>query len=116
MREITLIKTDIGRNKRLLKMIEVINEKGICAKAEKIYKYFVKEINDPNKLFKLINHEEITPKKPRRVFIKRNINKKTGVGQTTYRTTGQFLVVRGHRLFGIVFLHSIQFNILQDNL
>jgi hypothetical protein len=117
MREI-MIKTTTSedRKRRKLLMTELINEDGFVARAEKIYSYFVTERKDSpsqESLQEWIESQaQMRQKKPRHVSIRRIFDGATGVGQTIYRTTGSFYVLRNFRIYAVVFVHSIKFDVL----
>lgn len=117
MREIT-IKTSTSDNKkrRNLMMTELIHEGDLVARAEKRYSYFVTEKKEPvtkSNLEEWVESQaKLRQKKPRQVSIRRVFDGETGIGQTLYRTTGSFYVLREYRIFIVVFLHSIKFDIL----
>ncbi len=119
MREI-MIKTSTSENKRRrnLCMTEIITEKNLVARAEKKYSYFVSERKDPvtkEHLQTWIDSQaKLRQNKPRHVSIKRIFDKDTGIGQTIYRTTGSFYVLKEFKIFSIVFLHSVKFDILNS--
>ena len=119
MREIKIqTSTSVNKKRRNLLMTELINEGGMIARAEKRYSYFVTEMKIPvskaNLQGWIKSQTEIKQKKPRHVSIQRNFDGETGIGQTTYRTTGSFYVLREFKVYAVVFLHSIKFDILNS--
>jgi hypothetical protein len=120
MRDI-LIKTSTSPSKqrRHLFMSEIINDGGMVARAEKHYVYFVSEWKKPMKKGELqawmASQSKMRQKKPRHIFIHRVYDRDTGIGQTLYRTTGSFFVVRNFRIYAVVFLHSVKFDILSSS-
>ena len=82
------------------------------------YSYFITEKRDPvtkeNMQGWIEEQAKLRPKKPRHVSIRRIFDGETGVGQTVYRTTGSFYVLREFRIFVVVFLHSIKFDVLSS--
>jgi hypothetical protein len=119
MREI-MIKTTTSedRKRRKLLMTELINEDGFVARAEKIYSYFVTERKDapPQDGIQdwIESQAQMRQKKPRHVSIRRIFDGATGIGQTVYRTTGSFYVLRNFRIYAVVFVHSIKFDVLNS--
>ena len=117
MREI-LIKTSTSDNRRRrnLLMTEIINENGLVARAEKRYAYFITEKSDPVTKESLKawveSQTKLKQKKPRHVSIRRIFDKETGIGQTVYRTTGSFYVLKDFKIYVVVFLRSVKFDIL----
>ena len=95
---------------------EMIDEKGVTARAEKKFSYYVSEQN-PSKdnldgqawleMQKLSQR-----KKDRHVSIRKEFDPKTGVGHMVYRVIGSFYVVQNLHLFAVVFMHSIKFDML----
>ena len=119
MREITIrTSTSENRRRRNLWMTELINERGLVARAQKRYAYFVTEKREPVTKEDLNgwieSQSKLKQKKPRHISIRRTFDKETGVGQTVYRTTGSFYVLRDFKVFIVVFLHSIKFDILSS--
>ena len=119
MREI-MIKTNTSDNKkrRNLCMTEIITEEGMVARAEKRYSYFVTERKDPitkeNMQAWIEEQATLRQKKPRHVSIRRIFDNDTGIGQTLYRTTGSFYVLKELKIFVVVFLHSVKFDVLSS--
>ncbi len=117
MREI-LLKTDTSKTKRRrsLLMQEIIQENGLIARAEKKYAYFIAEQREMPHGSKISNWMDSSAQcletKPHHVFIKRVFDKETGIGQTKYRTSGRFYVVRKLKVFAIIFMHSVTFDML----
>jgi hypothetical protein len=120
MREISIRTTTSANHKRKnLSIIEVINQDGLVARAEKKYSYYVSEqhdaFKDPEKLQSWFNlQSEPYRKKDRHVSIRKVLDPKTGVGQMIYRVIGSFYVVQDLHVFAVVFMHSIKFDMLSD--
>jgi len=119
MREILIeTKTSDNRKRRHLCMTEIINDKHMVARSEKRYAYYITERDDPvtkeNIESWVDDQAKIKKQKPRHVTIRRTFNKDSGVGQTLYRTTGSFYVVRNFKIYAVVFLHSIKFDVLKS--
>ncbi len=120
MREIS-IKTTTASNhhRKNLSIVELIDENGMVAKAEKKYSYYVAEQNPFG------NTDEITAwanlksqslqKKDRHISIRKIFDPKTGVGQMVYRVIGSFYVVQNLHVFAVVFMHSIKFDMTTQN-
>ena len=119
MREI-MIKTSTSPNKkrRNLLMTELINEGGLVARAEKHYSYYVTEkreaVTKDDMQSWIDEQSNLRQKKPRHVSIRRIFDGASGIGQTLYRTTGSFYVLREFRVYAVVFLHSVKFDILNS--
>lgn len=121
MREI-LIKSNTSENhhRKNLSIVEVIDQGGVVARAEKKFSYYVSEQNtnlDVDKL-KALTDESIKQdyhKKDRHVSIKKILDPKSGVGQMIYRVTGSFYVVQGIHVFAVVFMHSVKFDMLSSH-
>lgn len=118
MRDIC-IKTTMAENhhRKNLSIVEVINQDGFVARAEKKYSYYVSEQDDVfadlDALKAWTDSQNSTlQKKSRHVSIKKIFDKETGVGQMVYRVIGSFYVVQNLHLFAIVFMHSIKFDLL----
>ncbi|MBI4353464.1 MAG: hypothetical protein HY593_06045 [Candidatus Omnitrophica bacterium] len=121
MREI-FIKTSTSDNhkRKNLSIVEVINQNGIIAKAEKRYSYYVAEqspFQDTENLQQVFQGEPFAPtRKDRHVSIKKIFDRKSGIGQMIYRVIGSFYVVQNLHLFAVVFMHSIRFDLFPDAL
>ena len=117
MREIS-IKTSTSENhkRKNLQIVEMINQDGIVARAEKKFAYYVSEQSPFVDMEKMKNWTDIQAqshqKKDRHVSIRKIIDPKTGVGQMIYRVIGSFYVVQDLRVFAVVFMHSIKFDML----
>ena len=117
MREIMIKTTTAGNHKRKnLSIIEVINEGGMVARAEKKYSYYVSEQNpfiDPQELKDWMSSQSQNyQKKDRHVSISKRFDQTTGMGQMIYRVIGSFYVVQDLHIFAVVFMHSIKFDML----
>jgi len=119
MREI-MIKTSTSDNRRRrnLCMTEIITERNVVARAEKKYSYFISERKEPitkENMQSWINKQaKLRQTKARHVSIRRIFDKDTGIGQTIYRTTGSFYVLKEFKIYSIVFLHCVKFDILSS--
>lgn len=115
MREI-LIKTTTSENhkRKNLSIVEVINDGGMMARAEKRFCYYVSEQNallEPEQIKHWMNSQSQNyQKKDRHVSISKRFDKDTGMGQMIYRVIGSFYVVQNLHLFAVVFMHSIKFD------
>lgn len=121
MREI-FIKTTTSENhkRKNLSIVEVIDQDGVLARAEKKYSYYVSEQNpfkDPDQMKTWMNlQSHAYQKKDRHVSIQKVYDAKTGLGQMIYRVIGSFYVVQDLHIFAVVFMHSIKFDMLTDKL
>jgi len=121
MREI-LIKSSVSENhkRKNLSIVEVIDQNGFVARAEKKYSYYVSEYNpfqDPVQLKAwLAAQAQASQKKDRHVSIRKTFDHKTGVGQMVYRVIGSFYVVQNLHIFAVVFMHSIKFDMLSGKM
>ena len=121
MREIC-IKTSTSENhkRKNLQIVEMINQDGIVARAEKKFAYYVSEQSALADEDKMKHWPEIQAqtyqKKDRHVSIRKTVDPKTGVGQMIYRVIGSFYVVQDLRVFAVVFMHSIKFDMLSPGL
>lgn len=123
MREI-LIKTTTSENhkRKNLQITEVIDQKGMVAKAEKKFSYYVSEQGleaSPEQLknwAELSSQKQPYQKKSRHVCIRKVYDGKTGVGQMVYRVIGSFYIVQNLHVFAVVFMHSIKFDMLTPRL
>jgi hypothetical protein len=121
MREISIKTTTSGNHKRKnLSIVEIIDQEGFVARAEKKYSYYVSEQNhlsdtqDLKSLAELQNQQY--QKKNRHVSIRKCFDAKTGVGQMIYRVIGCFYIVQDLHVFAVVFMHSIKFDMLSGKL
>lgn len=120
LREI-MIKTSTSdnRKRRNLLMTEVITENGVVARAEKRYSYYVTErkeaVTKENVKSWVDSKAKLRQNKARHVSIRRIFDKDTGIGQTLYRTTGSFYVLKEFKIYAVVFLHSVKFDILTSH-
>lgn len=120
MREIE-IKTKTSKNHRRknLSIIEVINQDGVMARAEKKFSYFVAPqhpFEDAETMKQWMSQQnEGFSKKDRHVSIRKTFDKETGVGQMVYRVIGSFYVVQNLNIFAVVFMHSVKFDMLQPS-
>ena len=121
MREIS-IKTSTSDNhkRKNLQIVEMIRQDGITARAEKKFAYYVSEQSPFLDVEKMKNWTDIQArtyqKKDRHVSIRKMVNPKTGMGQMIYRVIGSFYVVQDLRVFAVVFMHSIKFDMLSPHL
>ena len=121
MREIFIrTKTAQNHKRKNLSIIEVINQDGFVARAEKKYSYYVSEQNSMNnedqiKAWADLQQQEYQ-KKERHVSIRKTFDPKTGIGQMVYRVIGSFYVVQNLHIFAVVFMHSIKFDMLANHL
>ena len=117
MREI-LIKTSTADNhhRKNLSIVEMIEQDGLVARAEKKFSYYVSEQNQvesPQKLKDWMDTQAFQyQKKDRHVSIKKIFDPKTGIGKMIYRVIGSFYVVQDMHIFAVVFMHSIKFDML----
>ncbi len=121
MREIC-IKTSTSENhkRKNLQIVEMIRQDGITARAEKKFAYYVSEQSPFMDADKMKNWNDVTArayqKKDRHVSIRKMVDPKTGMGQMIYRVIGSFYVVQDLRIFAVVFMHSIKFDMLSPNI
>lgn len=117
MREIC-IKTSTSENhkRKNLQIVEMIRQDGITARAEKKFAYYVSEQSPFMDADKMKNWNDVTArayqKKDRHVSIRKMVDPKTGMGQMIYRVIGSFYVVQDLRIFAVVFMHSIKFDMV----
>ena len=121
MREIFIrTKTSENHKRKNLSIIEVINQEGFVARAEKKYSYYVSEQNPMHEQEQLKAwadmQQQTYQKKDRHVSIRKTIDPKTGLGQMVYRVIGSFYVVQNLHIFAVVFMHSIKFDMLANHL
>ncbi len=121
MREIAIqTKTFDNHKRKNLSIVEIIDQEGFVARAEKKYSYYVSEQNlsqDPNQLKAWADMQSQTyQKKDRHVSIRKTFDHKTGLGQMVYRVIGSFYVVQNLHIFAVVFMHSIKFDMLANHL
>ncbi len=115
MREIS-IKTTTSENhhRKNLSIVEVIDENGMVAKAEKKYSYYVAEQNPFGNVDEITSWANVKShtmqKKDRHISIRKIFDPKTGIGQMVYRVIGSFYVVQDLHVFAVVFMHSIKFD------
>ncbi len=117
MRDI-LIETTESKNhrRRNLSIVEMINQDGIVARAEKKFRYYIFEQSNSQGPEQYETWAEaqnmMNAKKDRHVSIKKIFDNKTGTGQMIYRVIGSFYVVQNLHLFTVVFMHSIKFDMI----
>ena len=121
MREIFIrTKTSDNHKRKNLSIVEVINQDGFVARAEKKYSYYVSEQNTPNNEDQIKAwadlQQQAYQKKDRHVCIRKMFDPKTGIGQMVYRVIGSFYVVQNLHIFAVVFMHSIKFDMLANHL
>jgi hypothetical protein len=120
MREIFIKTTTSSNHKRKnLSIVEVIDQNGYVARAEKKYCYYVSEQGHPlEKLDAAAPWNALQGlsyrKKDRHVSIRKTYDYKNGSGQMVYRVIGSFYVVQDLHLFAVVFMHTIKFDMLND--
>ena len=117
MREICIRQTESpNHHRRNLSIVEMIRDKGLVARAEKKFSYFILEqdpLVDPDQLKTWMDSQQTkNEKKDRHVSIKKIFDNKTGTGQMIYRVIGSFYVVQNLHIFAVVFMHSIKFDML----
>src|SRR3989338_848233 len=120
MREIAIkTTTSLNHHRKNLSIVELINENGMVAKAEKKYSYYVAEQNpfgDTDEITAWANlKSQSLQKKDRHISIRKIFDPKSGVGQMVYRVIGSFYVVQDLHVFAVVFMHSIKFDMLSGN-
>ena len=105
-----------NHKRKNLSIVEIINQDGLVAKAEKKYAYYVSEQKpfvDPSHLEEWVEkNSQPYSKKDRHVSIRKTFDQKSGIGQMIYRVIGSFYVVQDLHVFAVVFMHSIKFDIL----
>ncbi|GEM_PF-1089797 len=120
MREISIKTTTSNNHKRKnLSIVELIDQDGVVARAEKKYSYYVSEQNTSKSAEQLKSWMNVQShggytKKDRHVSIRKTFDHKTGVGQMIYRVIGSFYVVQDLHVFAVVFMHTIKFDMLSD--
>ncbi len=120
MREIS-IKTSTSENhkRKNLMIVEMINQDGVVARAEKKFSYYVSEQSPFLDADKLKNWADVQAqthhKKDRHVSIRKVVDPKTGMGQMIYRVIGSFYVVQNLHVFAVVFMHRIKFDMVSGN-
>ena len=120
MREIFIrTKTSDNHKRKNLSIVEVINQDGFVARAEKKYSYYVSEqdaMKDQVQLKAWADlQQQAYQKKDRHVSIRKTLDPKTGLGQMVYRVIGSFYVVQNLHIFAVVFMHSIKFDMLTNH-
>ena len=121
MREI-YIKTSTSENhkRKNLSIIEMIDQDGVVARAEKKFAYYVSEQSpfmDQDKMKSWMDIQaQSHQKKDRHVSIRKVVDPKSGIGQMIYRVIGSFYVVQDLHVFAVVFMHSIKFDMVSPNL
>ena len=121
MREIC-IKTSTSENhkRKNLCIVEMIDQDGIIARAEKKFAYYVSEQSpfvDADKMKNWLDVQaQSNLKKDRHVSIRKVVDPKTGIGQMIYRVIGSFYVVQDLHVFAVVFMHSIKFDMTSQGL
>ena len=121
MREISIKTTTSENHKRKnLCIVEMINQKGVMARAEKKFSYYVSQQSPFKDLEELKNWMDLQSaayhQKERHVSIKKCLDNKTGAGQMIYRVIGSFYVVQDLKVYAVVFMHSIKFDMLSNRL
>ena len=121
MREIMITtRTSENHKRKNLSIVEVIHQDGYVARAEKKYCYYVSEqspFQEPAQVNTWMNAQsQAYQKKDRHICIRKSYDCKSGVGQMIYRVIGSFYVVQNLHLFAVVFMHSIKFDMLSQNL
>ena len=117
-----MIKTSTSENhkRKNLSIIELIDQNGFTARAEKKYSYYVSEQNplhgSPDIETWMQMQAQSYQKKGRHVSIQKTFDKSTGVGQMSYRAIGSFYVVQNLHIFAVVFMHTIKFDLLSGQL
>lgn len=117
-----MTRTAENHKRKNLSIVEIIDQNGFVARAEKKYSYYVSEQN--NTAFNNVkeiqewmgNKSDAVNKKSRHVSIKKIFDQKTGMGQMIYRVIGSFYVVQNLHIFVVVFMHTIKFDMLSGNL
>lgn len=120
MREICIKTCTSNDHKRKnLQIVEIIEQNGVTARAEKKYSYYVSEkspFHDAQEMKTWMEvHANTFNRKDRHVSIKKVLDPKTGVGQMIYRVIGSFYVVQDLHLFAVVFMHTIKFDMLSPH-
>lgn len=120
MRRMVIEQKVSGNHKRKnLSMVEIIDQDGFVARAEKKYSYYVSECNnmpDPASLKNWTDAQMVFPeRKDRHVSIQRVYDKEKHVAQLIYRVVGSFYVVQNLHIFAVVFMHSIRFHVWKGN-
>ena len=121
MREISIqTKTFDHYKRKNLSIVEIIDQQGFVARAEKKYAYYVSEQSQPQNPEQIKTWADLQSqpyqKKDRHVSIKKIFDHKTGLGQMIYRVIGSFYVVQNLHIFSVVFMHSIKFDMLSNHL
>lgn len=119
MREIMISsKTSDNRKRKNLSIVEIIDQDGMLARAEKRYSYYVSPHDpfpDKSEMQKWLDAQQHGyQKKDRHVSIRKTFDSETGMGQMIYRVIGSFYVVQNLNIFAVVFMHSIKFDMLSE--
>lgn len=117
MREICIRSSTSNDHKRKnLQIVEILDQNGVTARAEKKYSYYVSEkspFHDAEEMKTWMEvHANTFNRKDRHVSIQKVLDPKTGVGRMIYRVIGSFYVVQDLHLFAVVFMHTIKFDML----
>jgi hypothetical protein len=117
MREIFIRTTASENHKRKnLSIVEMIDQDGFTARAEKKFCYYVSEKSkfyDPKDVKSWLDvMAKARQKKDRHVSITKRFDNKTGTGQMIYRVIGSFYVVQDLHIFAVSFMHTIKFDML----
>lgn len=120
MRDICIKTTTAENHKRKnLTIVEMIDQDGISARAEKKFSYYVSEQSpfiDEDKMKNWADVQAQTHhKKDRHVSIRKVVDPKTGIGQMIYRVIGSFYVVQDLHVYAVVFMHRIKFDMVTPN-
>ncbi len=122
MRDIQIKTTTSENHKRKnLLIVEMIDQDGFVARAEKKYSYYVSEqkpdLQKPEELKQWMDSQAHSfQKKDRHVSITKTLNPSTGIGQMIYRVIGSFYVVQNLHVFAVVFMHSIKFDMISGSI
>ena len=115
MRDIC-IRTDVStdHHRKNLSIMETIQKDGVEAVAEKKFRYYVFEksgLDADDQLKSLLGKEGASyQKKDRHIAIRKIYDAATGKGQMVYRVIGSFYIVQCLRIFAVVFMHTIKFD------
>jgi hypothetical protein len=120
MREICIKTSETGNHRRKnLSIVEMIDQDGFVARAEKKFVYHVLEQNPFGDLDQMKHWTELqaqaNQKKERHVSIRKSFDDKSGTGKMLYRVIGSFYVVQNLHIFVVIFMHSIRFDMLSGS-
>lgn len=103
-----------GPARKSLRIVELIHDGGVVARAEKKYVYRVRRYGS------LLEHQfsglAFTDEKKKRVRIQKVLDPHTGLGRVQYSVVGSFFIKMDLEIFHVVFSNKVQIDLIKPTM